>query len=330
MGTPRNEPYIFSLPTPSSAMCLAGIREENLKLLAEETGVRLVMRGQDLLIDGTAEQIGLVEQIIKALKPLWSNEKNIAAVDIRAARQAVADERSTEWSDRATISRNRRGDSIQPRTYRQQQYVRAMESYDLIFGVGPAGTGKTYLAAVAAVSALQSGKFERIILTRPAVEAGENLGFLPGDLQQKIDPYLRPLYDAMHEMIGAEKVPQLMERGIIEVAPLAYMRGRTLSNSFIIVDEAQNTTAAQMKMVLTRIGFKSRMVVTGDITQIDLPRHQKSGLIIAMNILKEVQGVSFNLFDKSDVVRHPLVHNIIAAYETAEGELDVVRNATSN
>ena len=320
MGTTRNEPYTLSLPTPSSAMSLAGTREENLKLLAEETGVRLVMRGQDLLIDGTPEQIKLCEQVINDLKPMWSQEKEIAAVDIRAARQAIAEQRSTAWRDRATISRNRRGDSIQPRTYRQQQYVRAMECHDLIFGVGPAGTGKTYLAAVAAVSALQSGKFERIILTRPAVEAGENLGFLPGDLQQKIDPYLRPLYDAMNEMIGAEKVPQLMERGIIEVAPLAYMRGRTLSNSFIIVDEAQNTTAVQMKMVLTRIGFKSRMVVTGDITQIDLPRHQKSGLIVAMNILQGVQGVSFNLFDKSDVVRHPLVHNIIAAYENAENE----------
>jgi phosphate starvation-inducible PhoH-like protein len=254
------------------------------------------------------------------MKPLWSQEKTIAAVDIRAALEAIAEERSGEWRDRATISRNKRGDSVQPRTYRQQQYVKAMESHDLIFGVGPAGTGKTYLAAVAAVSALQSNKFERIILTRPAVEAGESLGFLPGDLQQKIDPYLRPLYDAMHEMIGAEKVPQLMERGIIEVAPLAYMRGRTLSNSFIIVDEAQNTTAAQMKMVLTRLGFKSRMVVTGDITQIDLPRHQKSGLIIAMNILKGVEGVSFNLFDKNDVVRHPLVHHIIAAYENAEAD----------
>ncbi|MFZ4555997.1 MAG: PhoH family protein [Pseudanabaena sp.] len=318
MGTSLNEPFIFSLPTPMSAMCLAGNREENLKTIAEITGVRLVMRGQDLLIDGTTEQIALVEKLINALKSMWSQEKVIAAVDIHAARQAIADDRSTAWRDRATISRNRRGDSIQPRTYRQQQYVMAMENHDLIFGVGPAGTGKTYLAAVAAVSALQSGKFERIILTRPAVEAGESLGFLPGDLQQKIDPYLRPLYDAMNEMIGAEKVPQLMERGIIEVAPLAYMRGRTLSNSFIIVDEAQNTTAAQMKMVLTRLGFKSRMVVTGDITQIDLPRHQKSGLIIAMNILQGVQGVSFNLFDKSDVVRHPLVHNIIAAYEDAE------------
>ncbi|MEI6328129.1 MAG: PhoH family protein [Pseudanabaena sp. ELA645] len=318
MGTSLNEPFIFSLPTPMSAMCLAGNREENLKTIAEITGVRLVMRGQDLLIDGTTEQIALVEKLINALKSMWSQEKAIAAVDIHAARQAIADDRSTAWRDRATISRNRRGDSIQPRTYRQQQYVMAMENHDLIFGVGPAGTGKTYLAAVAAVSALQSGKFERIILTRPAVEAGESLGFLPGDLQQKIDPYLRPLYDAMNEMIGAEKVPQLMERGIIEVAPLAYMRGRTLSNSFIIVDEAQNTTAAQMKMVLTRLGFKSRMVVTGDITQIDLPRHQKSGLIIAMNILQGVQGVSFNLFDKSDVVRHPLVHNIIAAYEDAE------------
>ncbi|WP_434683900.1 PhoH family protein [Pseudanabaena minima] len=320
MGTPRDEPYILSLPTPSSAISLAGTREENLKTLAELTSVRLVLRGQDLLIDGTTEQISLVEQVIKALKTLWSQEKTIAAVDIRAALEAIAEERSGEWRDRATISRNKRGDSVQPRTYRQQQYVQAMESHDLIFGVGPAGTGKTYLAAVAAVSALQSNKFERIILTRPAVEAGESLGFLPGDLQQKIDPYLRPLYDAMYEMIGAEKVPQLMERGIIEVAPLAYMRGRTLSNSFIIVDEAQNTTAAQMKMVLTRLGFKSRMVVTGDITQIDLPRHQKSGLIIAMNILKGVQGVSFNLFDKNDVVRHPLVHNIIAAYENAEAD----------
>jgi phosphate starvation-inducible PhoH-like protein len=323
MGTPLNEPFIFSLPTPMSAMCLAGNREENLKTIAEITGVRLVMRGQDLLIDGTTEQIASVEKLINALKSMWSQEKAIAAVDIHAARQAIADDRSTAWRDRATISRNRRGDAIQPRTYRQQQYVMAMENHDLIFGVGPAGTGKTYLAAVAAVSALQSGKFERIILTRPAVEAGESLGFLPGDLQQKIDPYLRPLYDAMNEMIGAEKVPQLMERGIIEVAPLAYMRGRTLSNSFIIVDEAQNTTAAQMKMVLTRLGFKSRMVVTGDITQIDLPRHQKSGLIIAMNILQGVQGVSFNLFDKSDVVRHPLVHNIIAAYENAENNASI-------
>jgi len=323
MGTSLNEPFIFSLPTPMSAICLAGNREENLKTIAEITGVRLVMRGQDLLIDGTTEQIASVEKLINALKSMWSQEKAIAAVDIHAARQAIADDRSTAWRDRATISRNRRGDAIQPRTYRQQQYVMAMENHDLIFGVGPAGTGKTYLAAVAAVSALQSGKFERIILTRPAVEAGESLGFLPGDLQQKIDPYLRPLYDAMNEMIGAEKVPQLMERGIIEVAPLAYMRGRTLSNSFIIVDEAQNTTAAQMKMVLTRLGFKSRMVVTGDITQIDLPRHQKSGLIIAMNILQGVQGVSFNLFDKSDVVRHPLVHNIIAAYEDAENNASI-------
>jgi phosphate starvation-inducible PhoH-like protein len=320
MGTPRDEPYILSLPTPSSAISLAGTREENLKTLAELTSVRLVLRGQDLLIDGTPEQISLVEQVIKAMKPLWSQEKTIAAVDIRAALEAIAEERSGEWRDRATISRNKRGDSVQPRTYRQQQYVKAMESHDLIFGVGPAGTGKTYLAAVAAVSALQSNKFERIILTRPAVEAGESLGFLPGDLQQKIDPYLRPLYDAMHEMIGAEKVPQLMERGIIEVAPLAYMRGRTLSNSFIIVDEAKNTPAAQMKIDLTRLGFKSRMVVTGDITQIDLPRHQKSGLIIAMNILKGVEGVSFNLFDKNDVVRHPLVHHIIAAYENAEAD----------
>ncbi|MDX2257141.1 MAG: PhoH family protein [Pseudanabaenaceae cyanobacterium bins.39] len=316
----NSQPYILNLPTPSSAMCLAGNREENIKILAEMANVRLILRGQDLWIDGKQEQIDRCVQIVKALQPLWDNEQAIASVDIHAAWAAINEDRDAAWRDRATISRNRRGDSIQPRTYRQQQYVQAMETHDLVFGVGPAGTGKTYLAAVAAVNALQSNRFERIILTRPAVEAGESLGFLPGDLQQKIDPYLRPLYDAMHEMIGAEKVPQLMERGIIEVAPLAYMRGRTLSNSFIIVDEAQNTTAAQMKMVLTRLGFRSRMVVTGDITQIDLPRHQKSGLIIAMNILKHVPGVSFNFFDKADVVRHQLVHNIIAAYENAEVE----------
>jgi phosphate starvation-inducible PhoH-like protein len=188
---------------------------------------------------------------------------------------------------------------IQPRTIRQQQYVKQIETHDLVFGIGPAGTGKTYLAVVSAVKAIQASLFERLILTRPAVEAGERLGFLPGDLQQKINPYLRPLYDALYELIEAEKIPQMMERGIIEVAPLAYMRGRTLNNAFIIVDEAQNTTASQMKMILTRLGFKSRMVVTGDITQIDLPSHQQSGLIMAQKMLTGIDGIAFTQFEKS-------------------------------
>jgi phosphate starvation-inducible protein PhoH and related proteins len=308
----------FSLPSPSSAMRLAGSKGENLKLIAHETGVKLVLRGQDLLIEGSEPQISLCLQVIRALKQLWSQDQAIAAVDILEAKQAVREERTQAWSDRPAISRNHRGGQIQPRTLKQQQYVKDIETHDLIFGIGPAGTGKTFLAAVAAVKALQNQEFERIVLTRPAVEAGEKLGFLPGDLQQKVDPYLRPLYDALYELMDPEKVPLLMERGVIEVAPLAYMRGRTLSNAFIIVDEAQNTTTSQMKMVLTRLGFNSKMVVTGDVTQIDLPRHQKSGLSMAQEILTGVEGIAFAQFTKSDVVRHPLVQRIVAAYEIAE------------
>ncbi len=306
---------VISLPTPSSAMRLAGTQEENLKQLARLTETKLVLRGQDLLITGTEAQINLCQELIYALKQFWSRDRPIASIDILTAKEAIAQSLSQEWSDRPAITRNRRGDSIQPRTFKQQQYVKFMETYDLTFGIGPAGTGKTYLAAVTAVKALQSKQFERIILTRPAVEAGEKLGFLPGDLQQKISPYLRPLYDALHELIDPEKIPSMMEKGIIELAPLAYMRGRTLNNAFIIVDEAQNTTPAQMKMVLTRLGFNSRMVVTGDITQIDLPPYQHSGLITVKRILEGVEGVAFANFNITDVVRHPLVQKIVAAYE---------------
>ncbi|MEE3719538.1 PhoH family protein [Tumidithrix elongata RA019] len=312
------ESQTFSLPSPSSAIRLAGTRGENLKLIALETGTKLVLRGQDLLIEGTEPEISLCLQIIRALKQLWSQDRAIASVDILAAKQAVEEQRAESWSDRPAITKNHRGGQIQPRTLKQQQYVRDMENHDLIFGIGPAGTGKTFLAAVAAVKALQNQEFERLILTRPAVEAGEKLGFLPGDLQQKVDPYLRPLYDALYELMDPEKIPSLIERGVIEVAPLAYMRGRTLNNAFIIVDEAQNTTISQMKMVLTRLGFNSRMVVTGDVTQIDLPHHQKSGLKMAQKILEGVEGIAFSHFTKSDVVRHPLVQKIVAAYELAE------------
>jgi len=306
---------VLSLPTPISAMRLAGAQEENLKLLAKLTDTKLVLRGQDLLISGTDAQIQVCQALIYALKQLWSKDQAIAAVDILTAKEAIDQSLSQEWGDRQAITRNRRGDTIQPRTFKQQQYVKFMETYDLVFGIGPAGTGKTYLAAVTAVKALQNKQFDRIILTRPAVEAGEKLGFLPGDLQQKISPYLRPLYDALHEFIDPEKITPMMEKGIIELAPLAYMRGRTLNNAFIIVDEAQNTTPAQMKMVLTRLGFNSRMVVTGDITQVDLPPYQHSGLITVKKILEGVEGIAFANFNKSDVVRHPLVQKIVAAYE---------------
>lgn len=309
---------IILLPTPSSAMRLAGNQEENLKLIAQQTGTKLVLRGQELMISGTESQIEFCQKLVYTLQQLWSQDQAISSVDILAAKQAIDTNRVDEWSDRPTITRTRRGEIIQPRTFRQKQYVQMIAKHDLTFGIGPAGTGKTYLAAVAAVKALQNNEVERLILTRPAVEAGEKLGFLPGDLQQKISPYLRPLYDALYELMDAEKIPQLMERGIIEVAPLAYMRGRTLNNAFIIVDEAQNTTPAQMKMVLTRLGFKSRMVVTGDITQIDLPSMQKSGLVMAKELLQNVDGIAFTIFDKSDVVRHPLVQRIVAAYEKAD------------
>ncbi len=308
----------YTLPTPASAVRLAGAQNENLKIFTAVTESKLVMRGLDLLLEGTENQVSACEQLIEALKPLWSKDLPIAAVDIRTAQEAIKAERLEQWQERTTLIRTRRGETVQPRTLRQQQYVAAMDQYDLVFGIGPAGTGKTYLAALKAVKALQEHQFERIILTRPAVEAGEKLGFLPGDLQQKVNPYLRPLYDAIHEIIDPEKVPAMIERGIIEIAPLAYMRGRTLSKSFIIVDEAQNTTAAQMKMILTRLGNGSRMIVTGDITQTDLPRHQKSGLVMAMHLLRHVEGISFTLFTQKDVVRHPLVQRIIDAYENKE------------
>jgi phosphate starvation-inducible protein PhoH and related proteins len=311
------DPTVILLPTPSSAMRLAGDREENLKLIAKLTGTKLLLRGQELTIGGTDSQVAICQKLIYGLQQLWSQDREISAVDIWAAKQALDTNRMEEWSDRPTIARTRRGDLLQSRTFRQKQYMQAIANHDLTFGIGPAGTGKTFLAVVAAVQALQNNQVERLILTRPAVEAGERLGFLPGDLQQKIGPYLRPLYDALYELIDPEKIPQMMERGIIEVAPLAYMRGRTLNNAFIIVDEAQNTTPAQIKMVLTRLGFKSRMVVTGDLTQIDLPTAQKSGLIVAKELLHNVEGIAFVEFNKSDVVRHSLVQRIVAAYEKA-------------
>ena len=310
----------IELPSPESAIALAGYREENLKLLSRQTGANLVMRGQELHISGTETGANLARDIVNALKPLWSQGQPITSADILTARYALDTDRVDELQSihKDVVATTRRGEVVRAKTFRQKQYIKALRTHDMVFCIGPAGTGKTFLATMVGMQALINDDYERLILTRPAVEAGEKLGFLPGDLQQKVNPYLRPLYDALHELVDPEKIANLMERGIIEVAPLAYMRGRTLNNSFVILDEAQNTTPAQMKMVLTRLGFKSRMVITGDVTQTDLPAIQTSGLLVAEKILQKVDGIAFCKLSQGDVVRHPLVQRIVAAYETYE------------
>ncbi|MEM8674187.1 MAG: PhoH family protein [Cyanobacteria bacterium P01_G01_bin.67] len=307
----------IKLPDSQSAIALAGSNEQNLKLLSRHTSVNLVLRGLDLLLTGQEKAVNRCARAIRTLEPLWSMGKPLYEPDILTAFQAIDTNRTEEYSDlhKNILARTKKGELLRAKTFKQKQYVKAIQKHDITFGIGPAGTGKTFLAAVLAVKALLGDECERIILTRPAVEAGEKLGFLPGDLQEKVNPFLRPLYDALYEFIDAEKIPDLMERGKIEVAPLAYMRGRTLSNAFVIVDEAQNTTPAQLKMVLTRLGFGSKMVVTGDITQTDLPSNQDSGLIVSRKILRNVEGIAFCELTQADVIRHPLVQKIVAAYE---------------
>jgi phosphate starvation-inducible protein PhoH and related proteins len=315
-----SETLTLALPNPASAIALAGEGEANLGLLREQTGAKLVLRGLELIISGDPEQIKRAEQFIAGLAPWWQEGRPIREVDLLTVQQALEqpDQHVLQDLHQDVLARNRRGEQIRAKTFRQRQYVQAIRTHALTFGIGPAGTGKTYLAAVIAVQALLANQVERLILTRPAVEAGERLGFLPGDLQQKINPYLRPLYDALYEFIDPEKIPNLMERGVIEVAPLAYMRGRTLNNAFVILDEAQNTTPSQMKMMLTRLGFNSRLVVTGDVTQTDLPSYQQSGLKVAQRILQNVEGIAFCNLTRKDVVRNPLVEKIVDAYERHE------------
>lgn len=314
------EASTIHLPSLESAIALSGEQETNLKTLAQQTGATLVLRGQELYISGNEKQIDLCRQLVRSLEDLWLKGNSIALADILTARLALDTHRQEDLQDlqRDILARTRRGEEIRAKTFRQRQYIQAIRKSDLTFCTGPAGTGKTFLAVVIAAQALLANQYERLILTRPAVEAGEKLGFLPGDLQQKVNPFLRPLYDALHEFVDPEKMVSLMERGVIEVAPLAYMRGRTLNNAFVIVDEAQNTTPAQMKMVLTRLGFRSRMVVTGDMTQTDLPVNQQSGLAVALKILQNVEGIACCEFSQRDVVRHPLVQRIVAAYEQYE------------
>ncbi|MFP4299855.1 MAG: PhoH family protein [Spirulinaceae cyanobacterium] len=316
--TPASQTIQF--PHGASAIALAGKGEENLKFLSQRTGTKLVLRGQDLLIYGQPKAVERCATVVRSLKHLWEDGSAIAEPDLLTAFHALDTGRTDEYKElqQNVLARTRRGEIIRAKTLHQRQYIKAIQTHDITFCIGPAGTGKTFLAAVLAVQALLNDEYERLILTRPAVEAGEKLGFLPGDLQQKVNPFLRPLYDALYEFIDPEKIPDLMERGKIEVAPLAYMRGRTLSRAFIIVDEAQNTTPAQLKMVLTRLGFNSRMVVTGDVTQTDLPSQQESGLNVSQRILRSVDGIAFCSLTAADVVRHPLVQRIVAAYERFE------------
>ncbi|MBE9194934.1 MULTISPECIES: PhoH family protein [Synechocystis] len=310
----------LQLPSPDSAIALAGSGEDNLTYLAHHTGAKLILRGQELMVVGTEKAVARVMAVLQALAPYWQNAKAISRPDLMTAFHALDTGKQEEYQalQKTVLAKTRRGEIVRAKTFRQRQYIKAIQKHDVTFCIGPAGTGKTFLAAVLAVQALLNNECDRLILTRPAVEAGEKLGFLPGDLQQKVDPFLRPLYDALYEFIEPEKIPDLMERGKIEVAPLAYMRGRTLTNAFVIVDEAQNTTPAQLKMVLTRLGFGSKMIVTGDVTQTDLPNHQKSGLQVAQTILKDVEGVAFCYLNQADVVRHPLVQRIVEAYERSE------------
>jgi phosphate starvation-inducible PhoH-like protein len=317
---PRPQHIEFSL-TPADNRRLAslcGSHDEHLKQIEEYLGVEIANRGNVFRITGLAEESRAATQLLKELYDATEGDATLTLAGVHVALQKLAlrvpqggeEERETTLRTPKRIVRGRGP--------RQREYIRNILTHDINFGIGPAGTGKTYLAVACAVEALEASRVQRLLLVRPVVEAGERLGFLPGDLEQKIDPYLRPLYDALHEMLGFEKVARLLEKQIIELAPLAYMRGRTLNESFIILDEAQNTTAEQMKMFLTRIGFGTTAVITGDITQIDLRRTQLSGLKQAMEILRDVEGITFTHFTPQDVVRHALVQKIVEAYEEHE------------
>ena len=307
----------LSVPIPQGIEALYGTRDENIRLLEDNLAVRTRMSSGAIEIEGADADVERAGRILNDYSDLVREGQNFSSGEVNNFLRVVTGDSAV--SLRALVASGRQRSFgkkvLTPKTINQRRYLEAIERNDLVIGVGPAGTGKTYLAVAMAVSALLSKRVSRIILTRPAVEAGEKLGFLPGTLQEKIDPYLRPLYDALYDMLEADKVEKFVERNIIEVAPLAFMRGRTLNDSFIILDEAQNSTPEQMKMVLTRQGFNSKTVVTGDATQIDLPTGKRSGLLDAVEILKGIEGISFIHFDEQDVVRHSLVQRIIRAYD---------------
>jgi phosphate starvation-inducible PhoH-like protein len=309
-----------SFEDPKLVVMLCGEHNTNIKRMEERIGLSVNVRGNDFVLQGRDWEVGLGEKILTELYGLLESDYPIYDNDVEYAIRILSGDRSADlkqiFMNRVYITSSRK--VITPKTINQKEYIDSIRRYDIVFGIGPAGTGKTYLAMAMAVAALVRKEVKRVVLARPAVEAGEHLGFLPGDLYEKVNPYLRPLYDALHDMMEFEDASRLIQKGVIEVAPLAFMRGRTLNDSFVILDEAQNATTEQMKMFLTRLGFSSKAVITGDVTQTDLPSGKTSGLIEARSILSGIQGIRFLSFGREDVIRHPLVQEIIDAYEKAE------------
>jgi len=312
----------IALNHADEGLALFGPGDRFLHLIEERTEAKILSRAEELVIRGPAKEVARLEHLFEVLVELVRNNYTLTERDILYALELSKQMKADQLLElfKGEIAVTYKGKPIRPKTIGQRRYVSLIRDKDIVFGIGPAGTGKTYLAAVMAVAALKAGSVKRIVLTRPAVEAGENLGFLPGDLQEKVDPYLRPLYDALNDILNPDQVAKSLERGLIEIAPLAYMRGRTLDDSFIILDEAQNTTPEQMKMFLTRLGFGSKMVVTGDVTQIDLPPGKQSGLVEAERILRNIEDIGFMYFAEQDVVRHSLVQKIILAYQNSKGK----------
>lgn len=325
-GSPRAQEKEIGLAIQEASIfqLLAGEMDSNLKVIEDELDISIGRDANGLVLRGQDAEVDLAHDLLTQLHELVVKGEVIYRGDIERAIRMLSGNRKLRLEElfRDTVKISGRKHSIVPKTFLQKRYIEAIKSNDIVFGVGPAGTGKTYLAMAMAVSAMVQKEVKRVVLCRPAVEAGEKLGFLPGDMAEKVNPYLRPLYDALHDMVDFERAKEMVEKGQVEVAPLAFMRGRTLSNAFVILDEAQNTTHVQMKMFLTRLGFGSKCVVTGDVTQIDLPRGNQSGLIEAIGLLKNVEGIAFINFTEADVIRHPLVSKIVSAYDSRRNNLD--------
>lgn len=308
--------------TSDEAIKLFGPHDTFLKVIEADSKVKIISRGGEIVVSGPSEQVDKTQELFRVLLTLIRQGLELNERDVVYAKRLSETDKADELLElyQEEVGMTQKGQKVRVKTLGQRHYVTAIQKKDIVFGIGPAGTGKTFLAVVMAVMALKTNRVKRIVLTRPAVEAGENLGFLPGDLQEKVDPYLRPLYDSLYFMLGMEQVTKMMERGLIEVAPLAYMRGRTLEDAFVILDEAQNTTPEQMKMFLTRLGFGSKMVITGDVTQVDLPRGKNSGLRVAERILENIPDIRFVYLKQADVVRHTLVQQIIEAYAEEDNQ----------
>ncbi len=314
---------IISFPDldDKQALDLIGLQDKNLNILSECFGKKISFRNNEFIVNDVEENLAQqIEEVLMALHEVVKKNQSVNERDVLYAYRLVSKSEKVDFDflNKKIIGRTLTGKVIAPKTKGQLDFINAIEKYDIVLAIGPAGTGKTFLAVIQAVSMLKKGDIKRIVLTRPAVEAGESLGFLPGDLKEKVDPYLTPLYDALHDMLGVEQTEKLIEKNVIEIAPLAYMRGRTLEDAFVILDEAQNTTTSQMKMFLTRLGFNSKMIITGDITQIDLNKGQRSGLIEAANILNHIDEIKVLHLTSDDVVRHPLVQKIIESYNKAD------------